>query len=114
MESERRAGVEFRIQGRTLSGVVMRYGDLSPDHGERFQSGAFGVEPRAALNIQHDRSLVVLEAGDFVLSDSPRSLEIRAELPAESAALTLVKTGRTPRIFSRIYRAPGIARLRRF
>ena len=71
--SERRAsGVELRVVGNVLTGVVMRYGSLSLDHGERFQSFAFGVEPRAALNIQHDRSLTVLEAGDFVLSDSPR------------------------------------------
>ena len=91
--SERRAGVEFRIQGRTLSGRVMVYGDLSLDHGERFLPGAFGVEPRAALNIQHDRSLVVLQADEYVLEDTARALSIRAELPPTSAALALVRRG---------------------
>ena len=93
MESERRHGVEFRVSGRTLSGRVMTYGDISPGHRERFLPGAFGPAPRAPLNIQHDSSLVVLEAGDFVLADSTLALSIRAELQPGSAALSLVKRG---------------------
>ena len=93
MESERREGVEFRVAGRTLAGTVLRYGDISPDHRERFLPGAFGDAPRASLNIQHDPRMVILEAGQFVLSDSATALEIRAELPPSSAALALVKRG---------------------
>ena len=70
MTPERRSGVEFRVSGRTLTGVVLRYGDVSPGHKERFTSGAFGPEPRAVLNVQHDPNMVILEAGQFVLSDS--------------------------------------------
>ena len=33
---EHRAGVEFRVAGRTLAGVAMVYGDVSPDYRERF------------------------------------------------------------------------------
>ena len=93
MTVEHRTGAEFRIAGRTLTGTVLRYGDISPEHAERFLPGAFGPAPSAPLNIQHDRNMVVLGAGDFVLSDTPRALEIRAELPAGSAALSLVRRG---------------------
>ena len=90
---EVRAGAEFRVAGRTLSGRVMTYGDISPEHAERFLPGAFGTAPSAPLNIQHDHKMTVLGAGDYVLSDTPRALEIRAELPTRSAALLLVKRG---------------------
>ena len=93
MTPERRNGGEFRVSGRTLSGTVLRYGDISPDYRERFLPGAFGQAPEAPLNIQHDASLVVLKASDYVLSDSATSLEIRAELPPSSAALKLVRRG---------------------
>ena len=66
MTIEHRAGREFRVQGRTLSGVVMAYGNVSPGHRERFQPGAFGPAPSAPLNIQHDPNIVVLGAGDYV------------------------------------------------
>ena len=90
---EIRAGAEFRIAGRTLSGRVMTYGDVSPEHRERFLPGAFGPAPSAPLNIQHDRNMVVLSAGDYVLADTDRALEIRAELAPGSAALNLVRRG---------------------
>ena len=40
--TERRAGAEFRVAGRTLSGRVMTYGDISPEHRERFLSERSG------------------------------------------------------------------------
>ena len=91
--AEVRAGTEFRVAGRPLSGRVMTYGDVSPEHRERFVSGAFAPVPAVPLNIQHDRNLVVLDAGAFVLADSERALEVRADLPVDSAALSLVKRG---------------------
>ena len=90
---EVRAGAEFRVAGRTLTGRVMTFGDISPEHSERFLPGAFGPAPSAPLNLQHDRNMVVLGAGDYELSDTDRALEIRAELPAGSAALALVRRG---------------------
>ena len=72
MAIEHRAGVEFRIAGRTLSGVAMRYGDTSPDYQERFVPGAFGEVQSIAINLQHDRSLVVVK--DALLADSEREL----------------------------------------
>ena len=90
---EVRAGCEFRVAGRTLSGRVMTYGDISPEHRERFLSGAFGPAPSAPLNIQHDRNMIVLGAGDYALTDTERELRIRAELSPGSAALELVRRG---------------------
>ena len=93
MNIETRSGSEFRAQGRVLSGVVLRYGDISPDFAERFVPGSLAPLPDVPLNLQHDRAMVVLPPGRFVLADSERALEIRAELPASSAALALVKRG---------------------
>ena len=88
---ELRAGAEFRVQGRTLSGVVLRYGDIAPDFRERFMPGAFGEVREIAVNLQHDPSLIVAERA--ALADSPRALEVRADLPEGSAALELVRRG---------------------
>ena len=91
MTPEHRAGCEFRVAGRTLSGVAMRYGDVSPGFRERFVPGAFGDVGRIDVNLQHDRSLVV--ARGAMLSDTERELRVRAELPEDSAALKLVRRG---------------------
>ena len=91
MTAERRAGCEFRVQGRTLSGVAMRYGDTAPDFNERFVPGAFGEVRTVDVNLQHDPALVAVRGA--VLTDSPRELQVRAELAPGSAALALVKRG---------------------
>lgn len=92
MNTEHRSGVEFRVLGRTLSGVAMRYGDFSPDFGERFQTGAFGEVPIVIpINIQHDPQMIAAESA--ILIDTPRELRVRADLPEGSAALKLVRRG---------------------
>ena len=97
---EVRAGREFRISGRTLSGIVLRYGDTAtvplPDGRvvrERFVAGAFAPVPDVPLVMQHDEALVIAKAGSYVLNDDPRAMTIRAELRADSAALALTKAG---------------------
>ena len=92
MEPERRYA-DFRVSGRTLTGRAIVYGDTSPQFRERFMPGALSPIPDVALNLQHDSRVVLLEAGDFVLADGERALEVRAELPAGSAALQLVQRG---------------------
>ena len=90
---EHRLSPEFRIAGRTLSGRALAYGDVA-DMGafrERFVPGAFGEVGRIEINLQHDRALVI--ARDALLTDSPRELRVRADLPEGSAALALVKRG---------------------
>ena len=89
---ERRAGPEFRIAGRTLTGAAMVYGDTSPGHRERFAPGAFAPVPGTmAINLQHDSALVVAPAA--TLTDGPQELRVSATLPSGSAALDLVRRG---------------------
>ena len=89
MEVERRAGGEVRVAGRTLSGVAMPYGTISPDFNERFEPGAFGEVMFVDLNLQHDHGVVV--ARGAALTDSPQALRVSATLPEGSAALALVR-----------------------
>ena len=94
MAVEHRAGVSFRVAGRTLSGRALEYGDTANMGAfrERFEPGAFGTVPQTIpINLQHDRAIIIAERA--ILRDSPRSLEVRADLPAESAALALVRRG---------------------
>ena len=92
-EPEHRAGTEFRVAGRVLSGRVMVYGDVAPSHRERFVPGSLAPVPAVPMRLQHDPALEILPAGGFILNDTARALEVRAELPADSAALRLVKRG---------------------
>lgn len=92
-ETEVRTGGEFRVAGRTLTGTAMAYGTESPEHRETFEPGAFSPVPAVPLLLQHDRSLVVMPAGDFALADSPEALEVRALLPEKSGVARLVARG---------------------
>ena len=69
---------ELRVAGRTVSGVLMPYGEVSPDFRERFEPGAFGTVDRCALCVQHDRTQVIAQA---TLTDTPEALRIEAEVP---------------------------------
>ena len=90
---EHREGVSFRVAGRTLSGRALVYGDTADmgDFRERFEPGAFGEVRTIPINLQHDRRLIVTESA--LLTDSARSLDVRADLPEGSAALALVRRG---------------------
>ena len=91
MEPERRYS-DFRVAGRTLTGTALRYGDIAPEFRERFVPGAFSDLPSVLpLNLQHDDSVIVVP--EAMLSDGPRALEVRADLPEGSAALALVRRG---------------------
>ena len=82
---------DFRVAGRVLVGAALVYGDIAPQFRERFVPGALAPVAPVALTLQHDSGMVILDAGAFVLTDGPRALEVRAELPEGSAALELVK-----------------------
>ena len=92
---ERRSGLNFRVQGRTVSGTALRYGDVA-DLGsfrEMFVAGAFSPIGSVALNLQHDPARVLAKTGNgLVLADGPRSLEVRAELTGR-AEHDLVRRG---------------------
>ena len=95
--------VEFRWDGeRTVSGVVLRYGDIAElPWGERetFLPGSFGDIQSAdvILNMQHDRRKPMCRTGGsgLVLEDDGQQLTLRAELPDTTVgndALELVRT----------------------
>ena len=100
MAPEVRAGCEFRVAGRTLTGTVLRYGDEAvvqlPTGAvvrERFEPAAFAPVPDVPLVMMHDESLVIAKAGEYILKDTPHAMTIRAELRADSAALQLARAG---------------------
>ena len=100
MEFERRiSGTEIRAEGRRLSGVVMRYGDVSPSHRERFEPGALRMADSVHLDLHHDpeRAIAWHPGGGLALANSRDVLTMRAELPpipAADRALAEIKAGR--------------------
>ena len=89
------------IDGRRLSGVAMRYGDIArlPWGRERFSPGAFG-DVRAldvVLDVQHVRSRPIARTpATLQLTDGPEALRAVATLPETREAddaLTLVRAG---------------------
>ena len=100
MEFERRfSGIEIRAEGRRLSGVVMKYGDVSPSHRERFEPGALRMAESVHLDLHHDpeRAIAWHPGGGLALANSRDMLTMRAELPpipAADRALAEIKAGR--------------------
>lgn len=94
MTIEHAAPVECRAVGRTLSGVGMPYGTVAPGYREMFEPGGLvGLADPFPLVMQHDRDLVIASTADVLrVTDTPTAFEARAELPLDSAALTLVRS----------------------
>ena len=89
MAIERRtATVELRVEGRKLSGVVMRYGDISPSHRERFLPGSIRLAESVHLDLHHDpeRAVAWHPGGGMKLSNGRDALIMTAELPPIPAA----------------------------
>ena len=106
MKPERRwAALEYRGEGRIVTGTAMRYGDVArlPFGSERFEPGAFG-EIRAAdviLNVQHDRGRPVARTGGGLnLDDDLARLAIHAELPETREADDALANVRRRRSFA--------------
>ena len=89
MTVERRsAAVEFRIEGRRLSGTVMRYGTISPSHRERFEPGSLRLAGAVHLDLDHDpeRAVAWHPGGGLAIENGRDSMTMRAELPPIPAA----------------------------
>ena len=69
-----------------MEGIILKYGEISPNHQERFVPGAFSLDPGTTrwLDYRHDRTRVLAhtDGGGLVLRDSPEALLLEAELPA--------------------------------
>ena len=97
---ERRfSDLEFRAEGRTVAGIAMRYGDISPTHRERFEPGAFRFADTVHLDIGHDpeRALAWRPGGGLELDDGDDALRLSADLPgipAAERALAEIRAGK--------------------
>ena len=78
--------VEIRAEatGRTLAGVLVPYGKVSPSHRERFVRGALTPAPRGVVNAAHDRSRAI--------SGWPGSVEFRDTDAGLEATITVDDT----------------------
>ena len=99
MIERRTSQVEIRIEGRRLSGTVMRYGDVSPSHRERFEPGSLRLAESVHLDLFHDpeRAVAWHPGGGLALDNGPSALAMRAELPpipAAERALAEVRAGK--------------------
>ena len=97
---ERRAARgEIRIEGRKLTGTVLKYGEVSPSHKERFEAGSIRMAGPIHLDLGHDRERVVAYSpgGGLDLVDGDARLELIAEvapIPAGDRALDEIRTGK--------------------
>ena len=99
MTVERRAAAEIRVEGRRLTGVIMRYGEVSQSHRERFEPGSLRAAPVVHLDLHHDpeRAVAWLPDGGLELRDEETALLLAADLPpipAADRALDEVRTGK--------------------
>ena len=99
MLERRYSKIEFRVEGRRLTGTVLRYNDVSPSHRERFEPGSFRMAASVPLNLAHDieKAVAWMPGGGLELVDATDALELSAELPpipAADRALDDIRTGR--------------------
>ncbi len=100
MEFERRvSGIELRAEGRRLSGIVMKYGDVSPSHRERFEPRAIRLAESVHLDLHHDpeRAIAWHPGGGLTLANGRAELKMTAVLPpipAANRALDEIRAGR--------------------
>ena len=99
MFERRIAETEIRAEGRRLSGTVMRFGDISPSHRERFEPGSIRMAESVHLDLHHDpeRAVAWHPGGGLELENGRQALTMRAELPpipAADRALAEIRAGR--------------------
>ena len=100
-EVERRAALgEIRVEGRKHTGTVVRYGEVSPSHRERFALGSIRMADVVHLDLDHDRERAVAwrPSGGLELADQGEALELTAELPPIPAADRILEEIRSGRV----------------
>ena len=90
---------EVRAEGRRLTGTVLRYGDESPSHRERFEARALRLAETIALNLHHRplETVCWYPDGALALRHDDTALRMVADVPATpagDAALAMVRDGR--------------------
>lgn len=79
--------VEFRAEGNTLSGTVLRYGDIAKIGGfsERFEPGSLSFSADTIVNLMHQREKPVARSGaGLTISTLPKEIRAEIELPDTS------------------------------
>ena len=100
-EVERRAALgEIRVEGRKISGIVLRYGEVSPSHRERFEVGAMRLADAVHLDLHHDREKVIAfhPNGGLTIAGEGDVVELFADLPpipGADRALEEIRAGTT-------------------
>ena len=93
-------GTELRAEGRRLSGTVIRFGEVSPGHRERFAPGSLSLGPAVPLNIEHDaeRAVAWFPGGGLELREDGEAIRMEVAavppIPAGDRALAEVRGGR--------------------
>ena len=90
MTVERRpSATELRVEGRKLSGTVMRYGEVSPSHRGRFEPGSLRMAESVHLDLHHDieRAVAWHPGGGLTLDNGRDALTMRAEPTASPWAV---------------------------
>lgn len=88
---EFRTGGELRFSGRTLSGTVLRYDDVSPNHRERSAPGSFSPQPEVPLDLPARQERGDSSAGPFELKNLSEAPEIRTGFPERSATVAALE-----------------------
>ena len=98
---ERRiADIELRAEGRRLVGTILRFGDVSQTHRERFEPGSLRMAESVHLDLHHDPMRAVAWAPDGGLDlrfddDGVHLDATLPPLPAADVALAEVRSGKT-------------------
>ena len=91
-------GGEVRAEGRTITGTVMQFGELSPSHRERFLPGSLVRQENTWLDIDHEKLAVVTwEGAGLTFEEDDTALRMRAVVPRTlpgEEALAGVRSGR--------------------
>ena len=98
---ERRiADIELRAEGRRLIGTVLRFGDVSSTHRERFAPDSLRMAESVHLDLHHDPMIAVAWAPDGGLElrfddDGVHLDATLPPLPAADLALDEVRSGKS-------------------
>ena len=93
-------GTEIRAEGRRLSGIVMKFGDVSPSHRERFAPGSIRMAENVHLDLFHDveRAVAWHPGGGLKLQadrDALRMVAMLPPIPAADRALNEIRSKKT-------------------
>lgn len=92
-------GLEVRAEGRTLRGIVLKYGDVSPSHRERFEPGSIRFADAVHADLFHDpeRAFAWMPGGGLTVTQGREAVAMTADvppIPAGDRALVEVRSGR--------------------